>query len=478
MYPFTAPLPSQLKFHTSNKKYRLLVGGYGSGKSKAGCWDIFKIAMKYPGSVCIVCRNTYPELQDSTREVFFEILSEITEKITGKPGNKYDPTTCPLVLKFIGSKNNLLLWTGKGRDPSLIRFRSLDRPEKFKSGQITAFLLDEASDIPNTNAFLTLIGRLRLPNRDSYYAGILTTNPCTKAHWIYKYWVKNETGETELKHNDFAWWNAKTSENKYLPDGYEETLRQVYDKAWAKRYLDGEFGFIPLGKPVYMEFNEKTHVKRINPNYRFSFHRSWDFGLHNPACLVAQVEKGKVHIFFELSGKDELIENFARRVIRECKNVFGPNAKYFDYCDRSGSFRNDRSETTSISILTNLFDIAPIYSYVSIMDSIQLVRNLLHLKTTNPSVGLSISPECEVLVEAFKGGYHYPEKFDGQGDDPLPVKDGYYDHLPDAFRYLIANNPELKTWLFHKNTKEQGRGTVFYAYDSILHPEKYQGGLC
>jgi hypothetical protein len=47
---------------------------------------------------------------------------------------------------------------------------------------------------------------------------------------------------------------------------------------------------------------------------------------------------------------------------------------------------------------------------------------------------LLIDPECEILIEAFEGGYCNMKGL--RDDDIRPMKDGVFDHIMDAFRYI------------------------------------------
>ncbi|MGH9534956.1 MAG: hypothetical protein ACRD2E_08865 [Terriglobales bacterium] len=57
------PMPKQAAFHQNGSKYRLLVGGAGSGKSTALLWEAVKWCYRYPGVQVLLLRRNYPELQ-------------------------------------------------------------------------------------------------------------------------------------------------------------------------------------------------------------------------------------------------------------------------------------------------------------------------------------------------------------------------------------------------------------------------------
>jgi len=453
IYGKSKPLPKQLEFHKSKAKFRAYVGGYGSGKTYCGSWEAFMLSMQYPGTVGVVCRNSYPELRDSTRATFFKVLAEITEIITGKPGDPFEPTTCPLVKSFSRSGNELVFQMMEGQTPSTILFRSLDTPEKFKSLEIGWGWIDEASD-SNEQAFLLLSGRLRHTSQAGGHTIFLTTNPCNTRHWLYRRFVEEKNEGTSL-------FMAPTSENPYLPEGYEDELRRTLPVEMVRRYVEGEFGSVPEGQSVYPGFCKKKHVEKVVYNPQLPIVRSWDFGLRHPACLIGQINKDRLIILAEIQGENELINDFGRRVKEFCSREFG-QAVYRDYCDPAGKQKSDKSPHTSIEVLNGM-GVHPQCSAQHILDGILIVGMLLQDRPDGEA-GLIVDPSCRILIEGFEGGYHYPKKYDGRGGDPNPEKDGYYDHLQDTLRYLVWNT-EFRTWLKKRLKKSKSANTFDFWKD-------------
>jgi hypothetical protein len=66
-----SPLPKQAEFHASDARFRFFGGGWGNGKTSAGCVEAFSLAMEYPGSMGLICRKTRPELKATTQHQFF-----------------------------------------------------------------------------------------------------------------------------------------------------------------------------------------------------------------------------------------------------------------------------------------------------------------------------------------------------------------------------------------------------------------------
>ena len=66
------PWPHQKAFHCSPAKFRLQVGGFGSGKSRPLLYEAIFHALEYPGSNSVILRKTMPDLK---RTVEFDISS-------------------------------------------------------------------------------------------------------------------------------------------------------------------------------------------------------------------------------------------------------------------------------------------------------------------------------------------------------------------------------------------------------------------
>jgi len=407
------PLEKQKVFHKSKVMFRAYMGGFGSGKTKAGCWESIQLSMEEPGNLGVICRKTYLELKDTTQRTFFEECP-------------------PEFIKNFRTTDNIVTF----KNGSQILFRSLDQFEKFKSLELGFFYIDEASEIKSEEAFLILAGRLRKKGIKKK-TGFLTSNPSNTNHWIYKRFV-------ESQHPDYFLIKSTSIENTHLPEGYVEQLKSLYPPEWVQRYVNGEFGFLSEGKRVYSEFQESYHVKPVKYHKHLPILRGWDFGWRHPAVVFCQVDPcGNLIVLAENMDANILIYDFAQEILSFCKQEF-PEADYLDYCDPAGKQRSDKSERTTIQILQSL-GIYPQSKSSQIKDGILLIRMLLN--TNHDNQHILVNPSCTNLIEGFLGGYHFPKNAYENSEDPMPEKDNYYDHLQDALRYLVTNRMEFYSWL-------------------------------
>src|SRR6516162_9036190 len=113
------PLPKQAEFHGLGKRFRFFVGGWGNGKTSAGCAEALMLSIEYPGTTGLIARKTRPELKATTMDTFFNG--------GGGDPDQGDYTGCPQELIRSFHKTDQLLTLVNG---SKIHFWPLDEPQK------------------------------------------------------------------------------------------------------------------------------------------------------------------------------------------------------------------------------------------------------------------------------------------------------------------------------------------------------------
>lgn len=211
----------QRAFVDSPEQYVALFGGIGNGKTFGSCIKIIELASQFPNNLCLVGRLTYPELRDSTREVFLQALTKI-----------YPPEA----YKINKSENSITFW-----NKSIVIFRHLDEPANILSMNLGAFYIDQAEEV-DEEVFLTLQGRLRRQNIKEL-KGLITGNP-HGYNWIYYKWGMDLAGgSTNWSHNhNYKMITAPTLANAAnLPANYIDQLKQSYSPEWFARYVMGSW---------------------------------------------------------------------------------------------------------------------------------------------------------------------------------------------------------------------------------------------
>jgi len=156
-----------------NKRYIIVTGGRGSGKSFAVTTAICADVWTYPNKRVLYSRYTMTAAEIS-------ILPEFIEKIELLGGSRhFDIRQRDIEHKTTGSD---ILFRG-------IKTSSGNQTAKLKSIQgITTFVLDEAEEMDSEKDFDTIDLSIRQQGvRNSI---VLIMNPTTKEHWIYKRWFE------------------------------------------------------------------------------------------------------------------------------------------------------------------------------------------------------------------------------------------------------------------------------------------------
>jgi hypothetical protein len=209
----------------------------------------------------------------------------------------------------------------------------------------------------------------------------------------------------------------------------------VSEDSWQQ---EQELNFSKVeGSRVYPGFKVSVHVKKQTFNPYLDVWRCWDFGYGHPACVWMQIDKDdRVHVLRELLGEEITIKDFGREVQR-ISDKYYMGVTFKDAGDPAGQARTDKSERTTVEILRAM-GIRMRMRGSGVLEGINCIRGML-LKRADDSTGLEVDPSCEILIDGFTGGYVRKEL------DDEPVKDGFYEHMMDAFRYGIVVNFDPRT---------------------------------
>jgi hypothetical protein len=258
------PMPKQNQFHGANGKYRFFGGGFGNGKTSAGCAEALFLALEYPGSTGLIARKTRPELIATTMHTFFNG--------GGGDPDSGDFTGVPqeLIRQHNKSQSKITLING-----SIIWYWPLDDPDKLTNLNLGWFLIDQGEEVPE-EMFMMLQGRLR--QRNAPRKGMVLFNP--NGHdWIWRrcVYLADVYKDHELIH-------AKTSDNFNLPSDYIEQFKG-YPESWKKRFFDGSFDVFT--DQIWPEYDPDTHEIRPVPiEDWWETCEGIDHGRRNPTAVL------------------------------------------------------------------------------------------------------------------------------------------------------------------------------------------------
>jgi len=417
---------------------------HNSGKSSACVQEIIRRANEQrPSSDGIrrsrwaIVRNTYGMLRDTTIKTFHDWYPP---KIFGE----YRVTDHVYIIT---------------RFPNVhleIMFRALDRPDQVSnllSLELTGAWFNEAREIPRT-IIEFMDGRInRFPSiRDggpSWTGIIMDTNPPEEDSYLYKMneVVRPDNWEVFKQPSGRS---IHAENTKHLAKGYYDQLAKGKDEMYIRVYIDGQYGYIITGKPVFQSFVDNVHVspKVLEPIKGLELLIGMDFGLQ-PACVLGQVTSmGQLLILDELVSDGMGIRQF-------CLNQLLPllRRKYFGmkivgYGDPSGRSRMQTDESTCYEVLGSreigLYGIEPAYTN-AIVPRIGSVETFLNrMNRGEPSFVLS--PNCHYLRKAMNGAYHYEKEPKSLGDEfkPEPVKN-FASNIADSLEYLCLFISEKET---------------------------------
>jgi hypothetical protein len=426
----------------------LIEGPVGSGKTVAGLMKGFMVSVQQEAfrgvrySRGMVLRNTYPELKSTVIKSFQDWFPESIAPI------RWD---APITARL-----NFPLADGTKLDCE-IYFLSFDRPEdigKLKSFEITWALLSEWSELPKAALDMASqrVGRYP-PTRlggPSWYGVFGDSNMPDDDHYNYRLFEKEKPkgyklfrqpgGLIDVNGEYLPNPNAENIGN--LPGGHEYYLRQVAGKSkeWIKVFLLAQYGTISDGRPVYSEWNDEIHCRKVEPNPGRPLLLGFDYGL-TPACAICQISPtGQLLVLSELFAKDMGIRQFARDIVRPFISL-NYHGYGFQACgDPSGVARKDTDEKTCFMELAEEGIACVPASTNSFVGRREAVAKYL-TRLTNGQPGLLVDPSCDMIRRGFNGRYQY-KRLQLVGEDrfkDVPDKNDF-SHLHDALQYAALHS--------------------------------------
>ncbi len=400
-------LPAQEAFHRSRSKYKAYVGGYGSGKTYAGCHEAIRLSVINRGLPGMVVAPTYGMLEDATLPVFLEILDRAGIAYTWRRS----------------SANLLLPWGSK------VMFRSADSPERLKGPSLAWAGIDEGAMVTRA-AWEVLISRIRHPEAKRLQAFITTTPE--GYNWLFEEFV-------ERRRKRYRLITASTRENIYLPPEYAEDLVEAYGANLARQYVSGEFVNPGAGR-VYDAFSRERHVRDglgYDPAYPLSM--AVDFNVDPLHAALIQIADGEVRIVDEIVIRSSNTWELCEAVRGRYRNV--PITAYPDPTGRARKTAGTPEAPSDFAVLSlNGFTVRARSSSPPVRDRVNAVNRILagdgggRGRSTGSTGGgparLVISSVCRESIRSFertcwKDGLSVIDK--SHGDE----------HMTDAVGYFI-----------------------------------------
>ncbi|MEK4132002.1 PBSX family phage terminase large subunit [Solibacillus sp. FSL W8-0474] len=299
----------------SKKRYRILKGSAGSGKSVNIAQDyIVKLSdPRYKGANLLCVRKIDVTNRNST---FSELYGAI-KRIYGKNYEKYWSVTesnMRMRCKITGSE---VIFRGVQHDKDREKLKSITFPE----GDLTWIWVEEGTELQEADLDI-LDDRLRgkLPNPNLYYQITITFNPVSAMHWIKRKFFDYQDDDILAHHSTYL-------TNRFIDEAYHRRMlrRKQQDPDGYKVYGLGEWG--ELGGLILTNYEIKEFD--TSPHMFDSMNSAQDFGFnHANAILEGGWKDGDIYICKEL-----YVNEMDTNEIIELANEREFNKRITMYCD-------------------------------------------------------------------------------------------------------------------------------------------------
>ncbi len=419
------PSPIVEAFQADDSFIRGIRGPVGSGKSVGCVIELFKRMTTQPPSRWAVIRNTYRELTDTTLATWQDWL---------RPFGEFTYSTM----------------TWKCHNGAEVLFRALDKPQdisKLLSLELTGAWVNEAREVPRPviDMLQTRVGRYpgKRAGGPTWFGVIMDTNSPDDFSWWYRLFE-------EVKPEGWAQYvqpggldpGAENIGN--LPPDYYTRISQGKDAAWVDVYVNGNYGFIVDGRPIYPQWQDKLHAAPCDRDTALPLILGLDFGLTPAAVFLQRTLTGQYQSIRELVTEEFSAVEFADELGRILRSEF-QGAELDIYGDPAGEARSQVDKRTPFAILKA----AGIYAKPAPTNDPRLrveatVRNLTRL-TMAGDPGLIVDPRCRYLRRGMAGGYKYrlmqisgDERYHEQPDKNI------YSHVCEALQYALVGAGEVR----------------------------------
>jgi len=349
--------PHQREWWDSKNFIKLLVGGYGSGKTFISAKRILLASYKNSG---IPNQYVSPTYQMARKTIIPTLIS-----IMDKAGMKYEFNKTNLEFYISGWDGKI--WIGSG-----------DNPDSLKGPNLGAAYIDEPF-IQSREVFEQMNARVRHPDAELREIG-LTGTP-EQLNWGYDLTLDNNI--------DIAIIRGSTRDATALPKSYLENLLKLYTEEQVKAFIDGEFVNLQAGRAV-SNFTRDIVEERDDTDLFKQF--PLEFGIDFNVDALSAV------LFFDVNGTIRYIDEVRMpmnsntfEISEEIRKRY-PQARNA-YPDATGRARKTSSTKSDHQILRDAgFNVRTAPSNPPVKDRVNTFISMINNKR------ISISPKCKTFI--------------------------------------------------------------------------------
>ena len=307
--------PGFKEVNRSQKRYIVMKGSAGSGKSVDTAQNYILRLMKDKGRNLVAMRKSDITNRDST---FAELTGAIYRMFGDKAEQYWKINSSPLKLTC-KANGNQIIFRGMNDDKQREKLKSIT----FQKGKLTDVWLEEATEF--TQADIEIIDdRLRgeLPP-GQFYQIRMTFNPVNKSHWIKKVFFDIPDSNVLTHHSTYL-------ENRFIDDAYKRRMerRKQVDPEGYQIYGLGEWG--EIGGLILHNWEVKDVSLNLNDYDDIAIGQDFGFN-HANAILLLGWKDDNIYILDEvyLFEKDtsEIIQEAIRHAIPTRKQMWCDSAE-------------------------------------------------------------------------------------------------------------------------------------------------------
>lgn len=284
------------KVHKSAKRYIVMKGSAGSGKSVDTAQQYLIRLLKDKGRNLVCIRKSDITNRDST-------YAELTGAIYRLKLDKYfECKLSPLQIKCING--NMIIFRGVNDEKQREKLKSIT----FQRGKLTDVWIEEATELQQSD-FEIIDDRLRGELPAGLFYQIKTTfNPVSKNHWIKKVFFDRKDSDVLAHHSTYL-------HNRFIDEAYNRRMmrRKEVDPDGYRIYGLGDWG--EIGGVILKNWEVKEISQNVNDYDDVALGQDFGFN-HANAILQLGIKDDDIYILKEIYEyeKDtaELIE-IARR---------------------------------------------------------------------------------------------------------------------------------------------------------------------
>lgn len=394
---------------------RLLVGGYGSGKSMCLCKRVIASALENAPCPVAIVSPTFPMARRTT-------IPTIAGLLAGKRsilGPKF-------VWSYNHSSHEFRVWW-RGRK-ALIAVYSGEKPLSLRGPNLASAYIDEPF-IQDYEVFRQIQVRVRHPEARFREIGIGGTPE--QLNWGY------DLCEGELRSKfDVGVIHASSHANRALPHDYLKQLEAAFDDKAGEAYIHGRFIDLSTGL-VYYAFSRERNVVDLKKPEQAQLGVGLDFNVDPMAAVVFWRTPDHIHVVeeFEFPNADT---EYVCQVLRERYWEQGLREFYPDPSGHARSTKAPSGKSDFTYIRSSGFEVNARRVNPRRRDRYNAANAAFKSSQTSGVPTVTVSPGCKRIVKYLLTYSHERMR-----------KQARLSHLLDALTYPIeylfpAHKPELK----------------------------------